>query len=195
MVAHDDMVGIAALGDRPVVIIRAVVGLDAALPAEDFPPFQALVAFHAAVGHAADGESIADAVPGDFVPDRRDCADDLMAGDHRVARAAPVVAAGVQVGMTDAGVGDLDGDIVGTKGAALELHGSERLVGRIGSPTLGEGWSVRVFGNGAGFCSRRHVSLLISPGLEPSAPARDAAGRPSGLLLTGPRHRAALQTL
>ena len=62
MVAHDDMVGVAALGDRAVVIVGAVVGLDAALAAEDFPAFEALVARHAAVDHAADRDRVADLV-------------------------------------------------------------------------------------------------------------------------------------
>ena len=66
-----------------------------------------------------------------------DGADDLMAGDDRIARAAPVVAAGVEIAVADAGVGDLDRDIVGAQVAALEFHHLERLVGGVGAPSLG----------------------------------------------------------
>ena len=155
MVADDDMVGVAALADRPVVIVLAVVGLDAALAAEDFPAFQALVALHAAVDHAADRDRIANAVAGDFIADRRDGADDLVARDDRVARAAPVVAAGVQVAVADAGVGDLDGDIVGPERAAFEFHRPQRLVGRVRAPALGDGRSV-CLACPVRFCRRRH---------------------------------------
>ena len=101
MVADHDMVGVAALADRAVVIIGAVVGLDAALAAEDFPAVEALVASHAAVDHAADRDRVADLVAGDLIADRGDRADDLVAGNHRVAGAAPVVAAGVKVAVAN----------------------------------------------------------------------------------------------
>ena len=91
MVADHDVVGVAALADGAVMIIGAVVGLDAPLPAEHLPAFQALVAFHATVDHAADCDSVADAVTRDFIADRGDGADDLVPGDDRIERAAPVV--------------------------------------------------------------------------------------------------------
>ena len=97
MIANDDVVGVAALADRSVVIVRAVVGLDAALAAEHLPAFQALVALHAAVDHAPDRDGIANPMARDLVADRGDGADDLVAGDDRVAGAAPVVARGVEV--------------------------------------------------------------------------------------------------
>ncbi len=53
VVPDDDMVAVTALGDRVIVIVGAIVGLDTPLAAEDFPAFQALVTFHAAVDHAA----------------------------------------------------------------------------------------------------------------------------------------------
>jgi hypothetical protein len=108
MVADDDMVGVATLADCAVVIVDAVVGLDAALAAEDFPAFQALVALHAAVDHATDRDRVADAVAGDLVADCGDGTDDLVARDDRIAGAAPVVAAGMKVAVADAGVSDLD---------------------------------------------------------------------------------------
>src|SRR6187551_2524215 len=113
MVADDDMVGVAALADRSVVIVGAVVGLDAAFAAKNFPAFEALVAFHAAVDHAADSDGVADAVTCNFLADGSNRPDYLMSGDDRVTRTAPVVSAGVQVAVADAGIGDGNGDIVG----------------------------------------------------------------------------------
>ena len=136
VVANDDMVGVAALADRVVVIVGAVVRLDAALAAEHLPAGEALVALHAAVDHATDRDRVADAVAGDFVADRGDRADDLVTRDARVDRALPVVAAGMEVAVANAGVGDLDRDIVWPERAALEVHRAERLVGRIGAPAL-----------------------------------------------------------
>jgi hypothetical protein len=43
----------------------------------------------------------------------------------------------VEIAVADAGVGDLDGDVVGAQVAAFELHRAERLVGRIGAPSGG----------------------------------------------------------
>jgi len=139
MVAHHDMVGVAALADRLIVAVGAVVGLDTAFAAEHFPPLEALVAGHAAVDHAADRDRVADGMARHLVADRGDGADDLVAGDDRVARPAPVVAAGVEIAVADAGVSDLDRNVVGPKIAALELHRLQRLVGGVGAPATGLG--------------------------------------------------------
>ena len=95
MVTHDNMVAVAALADRVIMIVGAVVGLDAALAAEHFPAFEALVAFHAAVDHASDRDGVPHLVASDFVADRRDSADDLVPRDDRVGAVLPVVAADV----------------------------------------------------------------------------------------------------
>src|SRR3954453_4482287 len=107
MVPQDNMRRVAALGDRMIVPVFAVVGLDAAFPAEHFPPSETLVAGHAAVADAADCDGVADLVPRNLVADGGHRADNLVARDVRVDRSAPVVARGVQGGMADAGVGDL----------------------------------------------------------------------------------------
>src|SRR5205085_5702222 len=120
-----------------------------------------LVALHAAVDHATDRDRVADAVAGDFVADRGDRADDLVTRDARVDRALPVVAAGMEVAVANAGVGDLDRDIVWPERAALEVHRAERLVGRIGAPALGDRWSARLIRCRLGLSSRRHGVLLI----------------------------------
>ena len=59
---------------------------------------------------------------GDVGANFGDGTDDLMAGDDRIAGAAPIVAAGMQIRMADASVADLDRNIVGAQVAALELH-------------------------------------------------------------------------
>ena len=82
--------------------------------------------------------------------DRGDGADDLVAGDVRVAVPPQSLRAVCRSRMADAGVGDLDRDIVGAKGAALELHRPKRLVGRVGAPAFGGGRSV----GGLEACSR-----------------------------------------
>src|SRR5207248_9392974 len=95
VVANDDVVGVAALADRTVVIVGAVVSLDAALAAEHLPAFEALVALHATVDHAAHSDRVTDAMACDLVADCGDGADDLVAGYDRVSRTGPVVACGV----------------------------------------------------------------------------------------------------
>src|SRR5439155_22364143 len=107
----DDVIGVAALADRAVVIIGAVVGLDAAFAAEDLPAFEALVALHAAVDHAADRHDVADAMAGHFAADRGDDSDNSMAGNDWVGRARPIVPALVQVGVADSRISDADRDI------------------------------------------------------------------------------------
>jgi hypothetical protein len=67
---------------------------------------------------------------GDRGADVDDAAHDLVAGHDGVLRDAPVVADHVQVGVADAAVEDLDGDVVGAERAALEVEGRERGVRR-----------------------------------------------------------------
>src|SRR5262249_35776587 len=106
MIADDDMVGVAAFGVLTSVAIRAVVGLRATFAAEDPPAGEALIAFHAAVDHAANRDGVADAMAGNLTADRRDRADDLVAGNRRTGGLAPIATDGVQVGMADSSVSD-----------------------------------------------------------------------------------------
>jgi hypothetical protein len=62
MIADHDMVGIAALGKRAVLLVDPVVGADHSLLTEDLPTFLALGALHAAVDHAADRNRVTDLV-------------------------------------------------------------------------------------------------------------------------------------
>ncbi len=139
MVADHDMVRIAALGQRSVLLVDPVIGADHPFLAKDFPAVLALLALHATVDHAADRDGVADLMRGDVAADRGDGADDFVARDHRIAAVFPVVAAGVKIAVTDAGVADLDRHVVGSKIAALEAHRLERLVGGVGAPSLGGG--------------------------------------------------------
>src|SRR6478735_7546094 len=120
-----------------VVPVLTVVRLDAALAAEHFPARKALVTAHATVDHAADRDRVSDPVARDLVADSGDGADDLVARDVGVGGPAPIIARGVEVGMADAGVGNLDGDVVGPQVAPLEGHWLQRLIRRVGAPTLG----------------------------------------------------------
>jgi hypothetical protein len=76
-------------------------------------------------------------VSGNFRTDGGHHADDLMSRDRGHARIAPVAAAVVEVGMTDAGVGDADRDIVGAKITALKADRLKSLARGGGSPAEG----------------------------------------------------------
>ena len=95
----------------------------------------ALVALLAAVDHAAYGHRIADLVALDVRPHSRDTADDLVAGNIGIDGARPVRAGGVQVGMADAAIFDVDGDIIGAQGAAFEGEGRQRGIRALGGIT------------------------------------------------------------
>ena len=66
---------------------------------------------------------------GDLGADLGDDADDLVAGHDRERLGAPVAVDGVDVGVADAGVLDLDEDVVGSDVAALDGGGGQRLAG------------------------------------------------------------------
>ena len=68
-------------------------------------------------------------VLGDVGADLGDDAGDLVAGHDREGLRAPVAADGVDVGVADAGVLDLDQDVVGADVAALDGGGGQRLAG------------------------------------------------------------------
>ena len=70
-----------------------------------------------------------DLVLGDGGSGFGDDARDLVAGNQRVGLGTPVAADGVDVGMADAGVLDLDEDVVGAEVAALDRGGDQGSVG------------------------------------------------------------------
>ena len=124
VLGHDDVGGVAALGDGAVAVDGAV-GAGVAGEAVLLLALQAVDALAAGVDHAADADAVADGVLGDFRADLGDDAGDLVAGDQRVLLRAPVAADGVDVGVADAGVLDLDQDVVRANVAALDGGGDE----------------------------------------------------------------------
>src|SRR5208337_3073313 len=62
--------------------------------------------------------------------DAGDAADDLVAGNHGIARPAPVVAGVVDVGMAYAAEKDVDDDVVGARIATLEAIGRQIVLRR-----------------------------------------------------------------
>ena len=60
------------------------------------------------------------------LPSGRDAADNLVTRHHGIDGVAPLVAGHVQVGVADAAVEDLDGDIGGAGFAAGEAERSKR---------------------------------------------------------------------
>jgi hypothetical protein len=68
-------------------------------------------------------------VLGDGASDLRDDADDLVAGHDREGLRAPVAVDGVDVGVADAGVLDLDEDVAGSDLATVDGGRGQRETG------------------------------------------------------------------
>ena len=94
------------------VVVAAVVGRDVALQAELLFAGEAVLAFAAGIDEASDPDAIPDGVLGDVLPDLADDAGDLVAGHHREDRGTPFFARLMDVGVADAGVGDVDQHVV-----------------------------------------------------------------------------------
>src|SRR5581483_8183988 len=87
-------------------------------------------ALAAGVDHAADADAVTHLVRGHPCPDLGYDADDLVAWDDGKRLRAPVTADGVDVGVADACVLDLDEDVVGADVPALDGGGYQGLTGR-----------------------------------------------------------------
>src|SRR5690606_36142062 len=83
----------------------------------------------AAADHAADADHIAGLEAGHLAADGADAADDLVPRHAAIQRAAPLRARGVQVGMADAAIRDLDLHVLRAGRAAGDIHRLEGLVG------------------------------------------------------------------
>ena len=114
-VSYDDLIRIAAVGRHAVAAVDAVVGVGRTFFAILLQPAQAGFAVLAGIDHAADADRVSRLESGDLRPDVGNSADDLMAGDHRVAGSAPVIADVVDVGMAYAAEKDLDDNVVGAR--------------------------------------------------------------------------------
>ncbi len=121
----DDGVGVAAVGHFALVGL-GVVGADHALDAVGLGAGFAVVADHAGFDGDADAGEVAYFEFGDGGADGGDAADDLVAGDHGVEGAAPLVADLVDVGVTDAAIVDGNDDVAGSWFATVKVKGSER---------------------------------------------------------------------
>ncbi|PAV70940.1 hypothetical protein WR25_02188 [Diploscapter pachys] len=140
ILGHDDMVGIAAEGVAAHHLVRAVIGADEARRlAILLLAVVARGAMAAAVDHAADAGDVADLELRHVAADRGDATDDLVAGDAGVERPVPLAARGMEIGMADAAIEDVDRDVLGTGIAAFEVEGRERRVGSLGGIALGGG--------------------------------------------------------
>ena len=106
------MLGVTALGRFASQAIPAAVGAGIAFAAQLFLTLAALIALLAAIDHAAHRDGIADLVAGHGSTDRSHPTDDFMARDDGVRGPAPVVAGGMQVGVADAAVENLHGNII-----------------------------------------------------------------------------------
>ena len=158
-VLDDDMVRIAAERVATQHLVLAIIGADKAGGlAELLLAGMAGRAMAATVDHTAHADEIADREASDVAADRGHPADDLMAGDGGIERAAPFAAHGVEVRMADAAIEDVDRDVVGQQVAAREAEGRERRGRRLGG--IGLGWAghdgpclVLGEGNGVRACS------------------------------------------
>ena len=104
------MAGVAALGDGAVPV-DAAVGLRVASQAVLLLPGPAVVALAAGVDDRANSDAVADCVLGYVRSDLDHGAGDFVTEDLGVGDGTPVAADGVDVGVADSGVGDLDQDI------------------------------------------------------------------------------------
>src|SRR4029450_128524 len=90
MLAHDDMVGIAALGDCPIDLVDAIVGPRRTGKAELLPARFAFFAGKIGIDDGADRDRVARLIFGNSGSDLGDNTDDLMTRDDRILAVAPV---------------------------------------------------------------------------------------------------------
>ena len=95
----------------------AVVSAGKAIFAILLKPAGAGLAVLTAVDHAADANQLADFESAYFVADSSDAANDFMPGDARVDSTAPFTFSGVEVGVADAAIKNIERNI-GTAGSA-----------------------------------------------------------------------------
>src|SRR3546814_15935147 len=96
---------------------------------------------------AADTDRFSHREIGHLVAHRADMADDLMAGNARVMRAAPFAADLMKVRLADAAIGDLDDDVVRAGLAAGDRHRLQRTSG--GVDAVGFGGQTTLLGEAA----------------------------------------------
>ena len=137
VLVDDDPLRIAAQCMPRRVVGRTVVGADQPLLAILLEPFVAGRARAATSHHAADPHGVADLESRDLVADRADMADDLVAGHAGIDGPAPFGTDGVEIGMADAAISDVDLDVLRPGLPAFDGHGLERLFGRMSTISAG----------------------------------------------------------
>ena len=120
--AHHDVVRVAAEGHAADVHLFAVLHADETVLAVLFQPFETDAAALAGVHQSTDTGQIARLELRDRVADGSHAADDLVAGHDRMTRIAPLVTHGMQIGMANAAVQNIDPHIVGPQIAPLEIQ-------------------------------------------------------------------------
>ncbi|CAI8970677.1 hypothetical protein EMIT0P294_50214 [Pseudomonas sp. IT-P294] len=135
--ADHDAVGVTAHGVAAIDPVRG--GISHGRTFEAVLLQVRLTGFAAAAGidHAADANQIADFVPGDIRTNGGNFAYDLVARHQRVNGNAPLVAGLMDVGMTDAAVENVDGNVVSARAAAFEFYRGEGSGGRLGGVSDG----------------------------------------------------------
>ena len=131
-VADGDGFGIAAVGGLAIVFVDAAVGRNEAVFAVLLEIVFAGFAVTAAIDEAADADEVAGLELADLRADAAHAANDFMSRYYGVYRAAPVVTRGVQVAVADAGVEDVDNNVIGARRAVFEGEGSKRAGGGLG---------------------------------------------------------------
>jgi hypothetical protein len=116
----DDALRVAAVGHAPEVPVGTVVGERHPGLAVLLQPLAAVRAGAAGVDHAADRGQVAGGETTHTASDAADTANDLVPGNHGIDRAGPFAAHGVQVGMTDSAVLNVDLDVARPGLAAVE---------------------------------------------------------------------------
>ena len=127
LVDHD-VRRVPALRDGAVPVdarVRTGVAVEAVL----LLPGPAVLALAARVDHAADADPVTHGVPGHLGADLGHPADDLVADDQRIRDLAPLAAHGVNVGVADSRVADLDENVARPEVAPLD-RGTHERVGR-----------------------------------------------------------------
>ena len=136
LLPDDDMGGVAALGGCRAVQFGGVVGERDMFLAELFFVLLAGLARATGIDEAADAREVSHLEATDLFPDSDDPADDFVPRHARVGGRPPLAAGSVDVGVTDAAVGDLDNDVIWPRVATLEAIGSQRLGGGEGGVGL-----------------------------------------------------------
>ena len=156
---HDHGFRIAPVGHGFVVAVDPVVGADHALVAVLLLTLLARIAGATGIDDAAHANLVTDLVLADLLANRRDPADDFMPRHHRVDRAAPVVLGKVDIGVADAAVVNLDGNVIRAQGPTLDGMGSDARGFRLGGIGFNCAHTMSLLGESARYCAR--PSLLM----------------------------------